>query len=330
MNHSQPPSWHKHPRLERIPKETRQIQGEGHRIYAPCEYPCHHNPSPVVLSGELLCNIRVSHDRHTRNYLGRVVNWNLTSSKYLHNDWVFGEGGHLRVSPDPRWQKVEVEDLRLFHNSYDELLALAAVHEGGNDPQNIRQGLFFIKDGALTEAEVFPANRLEKNWLPHWRKDQPLRFVYSCDPLVTLTYTGRGQVMPSPLHIPKGVSYIRGSTQLLPFGKNGWIAIVHQVYKPPVVKTGPAYNPLLGGWPPFDPDPLSGVAPTVYVHHFALFDHDVTAVKLGPPFYFRHLGIEFCCGAAWWNNALVAGVGVEEREAWLVEIPREEVERLLP
>ena len=61
----------------------------------------------------------------------------------------------------------------------------------------------------------------------------------------------------------------------------------------------------------------------VYLHRFLRLDDDWRITEVSRPFYFRHLGTEFVCGAclAHGGDDLLMTLGVEDREAWVCRVP---------
>jgi hypothetical protein len=289
------------------------LEGQYHRIAVLEERGAQHNPTVWVSStGELCAVVRVLRENKTINYVVRIDDaWNVIDAKPL-------------LSREPAGS---LEDLRVF-SWRGELWAIAAMHNGATPPVAIRQALLELSPDAseVLHAHVQPSVRHEKNWMPCVEGDV-LRLVYSTEPLVVLTVEGR-RATPNAALVPQSTSHVRGGTQLVPW-RDGYLALVHEVHRPPLIEKG--HNALLSSfWPPAVKDPVSGDAPVVYLHRFALFDKKLEAVELSDPFYFRNLGVEFASGLTWFDDKLVAAFGVADKEAWLVEITTETVDTFLP
>jgi hypothetical protein len=281
-----------------------------HRIEIPDETGAQHNPSVCTVSGDLRVVVRVLHGRHTTNYVARVSNdWELVEPAKVHVSG-FGKG-------DLRWT-TQAEDLRLFHWQ-DRLWAIAAVHDGGQPPTAIRQALLQFDESGAAVANTYVqlSSRHEKNWMPFVDKGR-LRLVYSTDPLIVATVDTAYRAVPGAPLTHQSTGHIRGSSQLIPWW-DGWLGIVHQVYRPP--QHVPGHNRMLSDfWSAPLPHPVFGIARTIYIHRFAYFDGAMSRVMLGEPWYWKEPGIEFCAGLTWWKGGLVASFGVADKEAWLAEI----------
>jgi hypothetical protein len=294
-----------------IPK-VEPLAGVYHRIVVPGTPGAQHNPSVVQTGDGLVVSVRSLYNGRTTNFLAHVqADWGLTDTLRI---------GELNAKGQ---HQLQLEDLRLFVGTDERLQAVACLQDG----MTIRQTLLeFGENGSIARSTPQPARKFEKNWMPVIQEGQ-LRLVYCVDPLVVLELDSETQVtLPGDAMHRSG---IRGGSQLVSWREGGeeWIALVHEVYRPPQVR--PDFNPLLGFHPPAIKDPIAGSAPIVYLHRFAVFNSDLTAVKVGRPFYFRKLGIEFAAGLAWWNDRLVASFGLADNEAWLVEIEPKTVEALL-
>ena len=288
-----------------------------HRIEVPDEEGAQHNPSVCVVKSELRVVVRVLHGHKTTNYIARVS-----------KGWELIEPTRVRIPVFDRRdlrQLTQAEDLRLFHWR-DQLWAVAAVHDGRQPPTAIRQALLqFDETGsAVIEAHVQHSSRHEKNWMPFVDAGR-LRLVYSTDPLIVSTVDAAHRAVPGAPLTHQSTGHVRGGSQLVPWW-DGWLGIVHQVYKPP--QHAPNYNPMLSDfWATPPSHPISGVARTVYIHRFAYFDRAMREVLLGKPWYWKVPGIEFCAGLTLWQDGLVASFGVADREAWLAEIAGDTVMR---
>jgi hypothetical protein len=179
----------------------------------------------------------------------------------------------------------------------------------------IHQALLELRDDGseIVDMRIQPSMRHEKNWMP-CVTDEGLKLIYSVDPLVVLNVDKHRRVTPDTSTIAQVNGHVRGGSQLIPY-ENSWLAVVHQTYKKPDVNASPARK---AAWPKDER--------VVYVHRFALFDKNLTGVRLGEPFYFMHRGIEFCAGLAWHEGKLVAAFGVRDAEAWLATFSSETVD----
>ena len=280
----------------------------------PCIPGAQHNPSVFVVDGELHALVRVLHGRRTTNFVGRVS-----------EDWTLPTARRVNVvGVPPHETPAEIEDLRIF-SWRGGLWAIAAAHDGHNPPYAIRQALLELSpDGAaIRGVHVQASARHEKNWMPAVLGDR-LRLVYSVDPLVVLEMDGY-RVRPEAKSIPQTTGHLRGGSPLVPWQSGGqWLAIVHEVHRPR--RTSANHNHLLTSfWPPVAPDPVAGLEPVVYLHRFAIFDAELTTVRFSPPWYFKHVGIEFCPGLVAHGGRLIASFGVADKQAWLAEIALETV-----
>ena len=68
-----------------------------------------------------------------------------------------------------------------------------------------------------------------------------------------------------------------------------------------------------------------------YLHRFVFLDSECNIQKLSDPFYFQHLGVEFCCGMQpnHLGDRLVLTLGSEDREALFCSVPIKTVQSLL-
>ena len=111
----------------------------------------------------------------------------------------------------------------------------------------------------------------QKNWRPAPTDAEPLRWIYSSDPLQLVT-----PKMARDRHSPKWFASAawRGGSQAVRVG-DSWLWVDHR--------------PIVG----FD-GPRN-----LYLHRFTLANADLTKVEaVSKPFVFRNYGIEFCAGLA--------------------------------
>lgn len=293
-----------------VPKAD-ALEGVYHRINVASIDGAQHNPTVWVDgAGVLRGVIRVLNGPKTTNYVGRIA-----------EDFTLVDA----VKMTTREPAGSLEDLRVFMWN-GAPWAIAATHNGAVPPVAIRQALLELSEDASDVLRVHtqPAVRHEKNWMP-CVEASTLRLVYSLDPLVVLDVEGR-RASPNAALIPQATSHLRGGTQLVAW-EDGFLALIHQVHRPP--RIDPGHNALLSSfWAPPIKDPVSGDAPVVYLHRFAKFNGALTSFVLSKAFYFRKPGIEFCAGLAHWGEGLVAAFGAADCEAWLVEIARATVDTM--
>ena len=280
-----------------------RLEGKYHLMVLPVlpEVDRPHNPTLWLAGDGLHVIVRVLRGVRTTNWTARVSG----DLRRLERP--------VRVRQTPYTE--QIEDLRVF-SCPDGLWAIAALHDGQQPPVAIRQAIVALSgDGAaITRVHPMPSPRHEKNWMPCVGADGGVRFVYSTSPLITLDMEhvfGEVRVLPRVDAVPRVDSYIRGGSQLVPW-KGGFLSVVHRVYKRSAIAQG--YNPMLSPWTPAVEGPL-----VVYQHHFAFFDKHLEKVTVGSPWYFRHLGVEFCAGLVKMDGRWIASFGQEDKEAWLVE-----------
>jgi hypothetical protein len=234
------------------------------------------NPSIAVWNGELWCCVRLWEGWDGGKKAPRTVN-------------VIGRlGSEWRPRPMRTPEGEHYEDLRLFVLG-EHLAACGTTTD--NRPLHGIAVLDLSRTGDIIQGHSIPSKVVEKNWSP-CVDDGRLRFVYSFDPKVQVLDYGRGEVTPSADEMESGKSYLRGSSQLVPY-EGGWLAIVHERHFLP--KTQERF----------------------YLHRFVTLTHQLTSAKVGRSFYFRDLGIEFCAGLAFHSGRWIASFGYRDKEAML-------------
>lgn len=146
--------------------------------------------------------------------------------------------------------------------------------------------------------------RCEKNWLPFIRNNQ-LFMIYGYDPFIVYkidTTCGDYKTAIS-YQPPLDFSHLRGSASPIEFDQ-GYLVSVHEV-----VFNQNAY----------------------YMHRFLQLDKDFNLMSMSKPFFFKHKGVEFCCGMTLdhSNKNLILTIGVEDREAYVVTVDRNVVRAML-
>lgn len=311
---SHSPSWHMLAHQAPVP-EVRPLDARMRRIEVLRDAGAQHNPCVFEDEAGLRVIVRSLHGTETVNFIADVG-----------PGWVLENARRMTT----RATDQSLEDLRVFRWN-DRLWAVAATHGGISTTMSIRQALLELNgDGdEVLRVHVQPSTRQEKNWMPCVERDE-LRLVYATDPVVTLRATveadGRVDTLPRADATPQMTSHVRGGSQLIPW-EDGYLAVVHQVHKPP--RTPPAHNHMLSSfWPPVLKDPIAGVTPVIYLHHFVKFNRELTRSELSAPFYFTRVGIEFCCGLVVLGSKLVLSFGVADCEAWLAEVQVDAVRAL--
>jgi hypothetical protein len=257
----------------------RKLPGSRHQVQAAGAVGAQHNPSVAVHEDRLLVCVRVLQNLRTVNWLG-----------HIDEHWRIADASEVQFDGPPGLQ---MEDLRLF-SMKGQLYASASFHQGTYT--DIRQGVVVLDGPKVAAFTLQPSPRAEKNWMPSVLDDE-LRFVYSVEPLVVLR---PGDDVP----VKHANGYVRGSSQLVPYGEGRLLAVVHDVYQ--------------------------DQARIVYVHRFAVFDANLTTVAFGAPWYFDDMGIEFCAGAAWWQDRLVLSYGWKDRGARLASLDARQLAPLVP
>lgn len=67
-----------------------------------------------------------------------------------------------------------------------------------------------------------------------------------------------------------------------------------------------------------------------YMHRFVRFNAALTAMTLGPLFFFEELGIEFCAGIARWQGKIVLSYGFQDRVPRLATVNDDVVRAFAP
>jgi len=145
----------------------------------------------------------------------------------------------------------------------------------------------------------------EKNWLPFVHDDR-LLVLYACDPTVILEPDPDSGVCGEVFRaIPEvNLGRYRGSAPPFPFG-DGYLFVAHEV----------TY--------------VDGRR--VYLHRFVEMDRGFTIRRASHPFWFWRRGVEYSCGACLDHagSSVLLTASRDDRESWILSVPRERVERLL-
>jgi hypothetical protein len=109
---------------------------------------------------------------------------------------------------------------------------------------------------------------------------------------------------PSPI----AVDNISGSSQVLPWNGDGWIAVTHTAHALP----NESYK-------------------RYYSHRFVQYAPDFRIKAVSLPFCFHDREIEFCAGMCWHRNEtqMVISYGVRDCEARIATVDVAEIQRML-
>lgn len=158
----------------------------------------------------------------------------------------------------------------------------------------------------LLVLDGLAAQQHEKNWMPIMAPGRG--WLYCCwwqgytatvdpDPAIP-----GGWQLARRHESPRIAKEFRGGSQLIPW-RGGWLCLVHEVAH-------------CGGH-------------RSYEHRFVWFD-DLRLTKVSPSFAFLEpRSIEFAAGLAAVDGRLVASFGLRDAEAWLVDLPGDQVWQLL-
>jgi hypothetical protein len=258
------------------------------------------NPSVAISSqGEMIVCLRTlpvglssTTGARSVNKIGRIV------------DGKFMVEGELK-EPSSIKSLLGFEDVRLFFRGSD-LHGIATVALAGGQSVGVAKAdvvVFKLIGDQIVEEKVISSPRYERNWMPVVDDPTtPQRFVYSTDPLIVVDES-------TNLTNLKIAGTLRGGSQVVSW-KGSRLAVVHEV---------------AGG---------SG-KPVEYTHRFVVFSLDLTTVKIGKPFFFQKRGIEFDSGLCVTKDDqgidhVFVAYGVEDKRAFLAEVPDDTLKEFLP
>lgn len=199
-----------------------------------------------------------------------------------------------------------LEDIRLLPMDGD-FLAIATLVAGS--PGYRRQLVTFTlnEEGLASDLSLqnYQSHLHQKNWIPF--KDSKLYgYIYFTDPLTILRWSkDSGQATPwLSRDSLLALDNLRGSSQAVAFD-DGWLYLTHEVS---------FHHPH-----------------RYYLHRFVQLDKSFRLKALSEPFYFRELGVEFCCGMAYHEprEQLILSFGLKDRSAWLMTLSTDDVRACL-
>ena len=158
----------------------------------------------------------------------------------------------------------------------------------------------------ISKITGFCDDRVQKNWLPFVRNDE-IFFIYGYAPLQILKFNSRTSTVKLHLefNIPIYSGDWRGSSGPVLIPGEGQLVLVHEVC-----------------------DRQEG---RIYMHRFVLFNETLTAFKAASDvFFFKHGdGVEMATGMAFLDGYIYVTFGVEDREAWLLKTPFDNVKQFI-
>jgi tetratricopeptide (TPR) repeat protein len=188
------------------------------------------------------------------------------------------------------------EDARLFFWK-EKWWATATVCDFTEDGRREIALLEIGDDNAIVRAEPLRgpwSAHAQKNWMPLVDSDRDAaKFVYATSPTTIFDLVdgeGASHAVKSSADHSFAHGRLRGGSQAVRVD-GGWIFVVHDVAFP---GTG-----------------------RIYLHRFVQLNDRLELVSMTDPFYFEHLGIEFCAGLATVGDKIVASYAVNDGEARL-------------
>ena len=293
------------------------------------------NPSVIIDKGRIIVNLR--HVNYTlchcegeqlfQNRYGPLVYLNpendikLKTTNYLcilNDDLSVKEYFKIDTSlldVDPLWDFHGLEDARLV--SWGDKLYATGVRrdtttngEGRMELSKIVKSNKGVKEIARTRIE--PPNNAksycEKNWMPVL--DMPYHYVKWTNPTEVIKVNikdGSSETVFLSNSIIPGLPDFRGGSQVINW-KDFRLCVVHQVN---------LFNNSLGQ------------KDAGYMHRFVVWDKNWKIVKVSDPFSFMTGEIEFCCGAAIYNDDLLISFGFQDNAAYLMKIPGNSIESII-
>ena len=216
---------------------------------------------------------------------------------------------------EPMWEFVGLEDARLMR--WDHKLWLTGVRR---DTTTHGEGRMELSEITISPDQTKEQRRkripalgdntsyCEKNWMPVL--DQQFTYVKWSNPTEVVKYdinTGQTHTIFADTNRIPGVPDFRGGSQVIPYGDN-YIAIVHETN----LFNSPA-----------------GKKDATYRHRFVMWDRNWKLLAYTDAFSFMNADIEFCCGAAWYDDHLLVTFGFQDNCAFILKIPRTFVDEFI-
>lgn len=189
-----------------------------------------------------------------------------------------------------------LEDVRVLGNQIT-----ATSFDYTQDEAQIVRGL--LTGSTITDVTPLKTSSkaCEKNWMPLL---EPNKFIYKTSPFTVLSSNeiGNCQVTNRVHDTLFNCQGFRGNTNVLPWGEDNFICMVHQV------------NPE---------------GKRIYMQRFLVFNKKYVVIHVSRAFYLIHKGIEFVTGIVEKGDNFIIGVGVDDVKAYLVVLEKKVVSRML-
>jgi predicted GH43/DUF377 family glycosyl hydrolase len=212
---------------------------------------------------------------------------------------------------EPLWDFVGLEDARLVF--WDNKLYITGVRRDTTTNGQGRMELseIVVKENDVTEVSRFrippPKDKnsyCEKNWMPIIDKDytyikwsNPTEVVV-VDPIMQNSYTIH---LGNYIYIPND---LRGGSQVIPFGKDHYIALTHEV---------DLFRSVVGR------------KDAVYRHRFVVWDRNWNIVKFTKDFSMMNGHVEFVVGMCYKNDDVLITFGFQDNAAYVVKLSIEKL-----
>lgn len=207
---------------------------------------------------------------------------------------------------EPQWDFVGLEDARLVR--WNDTLYITGVRRDTTTNGQGRMELSEIEvtDDSVTEVSRYriqppkdPNSYCEKNWMPVL--DDTLSFVKWSNP----TEVVKADLNSLSTTVTYNTSYVqigtdlRGGSQVIPFGKEHYAAIVHEVDL-------------------FSSE--AGRKDAVYRHRFVVWDKSWNIVKITKDFSIMNGHVEFAVGMCHWKDDILISFGFQDNAAYILRV----------
>jgi len=253
-----------------------------------------------------LTYLHPENDQHlrTRNFYCEL-NDALGITRFNEIDMKFGD------TYEPLWEFVGLEDARLIR--WEEKLFITGVRR---DTTTNGQGRMELSEIVVSPTDVKEISRFripapvhkdsycEKNWMPIL--DQPFHYVKWTAPteVVKVDIAAGTCSQVKVVDNPGARRDIRGGTQIVPFGKDHYIAMTHEV---------DLFNSEVGR------------KDAVYHHRFVMWDRDWNLVKYSREFFMMDAQVEFGVGMCHVGDKgdVLITFGFQDNAAYILRVPQQ-------